>query len=147
MFILLVSGGPGIGPGRWLWVREWIYEWIESLPSGTLTTCIPGIHVVWSLALEDSPQWPVMSIPQSKLQPSLPTRRSHLSQKFPGPSLTCWAPSDASTCSAGHWAGLEIVSHSVMSDSLQPHELQSTRLLCPWDSPGKNTGVGCYFLL
>ena len=28
-----------------------------------------------------------------------------------------------------------------------PHGLQSTRLLCPWDSPGKNTGVGCRFLL
>ena len=27
------------------------------------------------------------------------------------------------------------------------HRLYSTRLLCPWDSPGKNTGVGCYFLL
>ena len=31
---------------------------------------------------------------------------------------------------------------SAMSDSLWPHELQPTRLLCPWDSPGKNTGVG-----
>ena len=27
------------------------------------------------------------------------------------------------------------------------HELQPTRLFCPWDSPGKNTGVGCHFLL
>ena len=27
------------------------------------------------------------------------------------------------------------------------HRLQPTRLLCPWDSPGKNTGVGCHFLL
>ena len=36
---------------------------------------------------------------------------------------------------------------SVMSDSVQPHGLQPTRLLCPWDSPGKNTGVGCHFLL
>ena len=36
---------------------------------------------------------------------------------------------------------------SVMSDSLQPHELQLTRLLCPWDFPGKSNGVGCYFLL
>ena len=36
---------------------------------------------------------------------------------------------------------------SVMSDSLQPHGLQPTRLLCPWDSPGKNTGVGCHALL
>ena len=28
-----------------------------------------------------------------------------------------------------------------------PHRRQPTRLFCPWDSPGKNTGVGCYFLL
>ena len=31
---------------------------------------------------------------------------------------------------------------AVMSDSLQPRGLQPTRLPCPWDSPGKNTGVG-----
>ena len=30
-----------------------------------------------------------------------------------------------------------------MSDSVRPHRQQPTRLLCPWDSPGKNTGVGC----
>ena len=36
---------------------------------------------------------------------------------------------------------------SVMSDSMQPHRRQPTRLLRPWDSPGKNTGVGCHFLL
>ena len=34
-----------------------------------------------------------------------------------------------------------------MSDSVRPHGQQPTRLLCPWDSPGKNTGVGCHFLL
>ena len=34
-----------------------------------------------------------------------------------------------------------------MSDSVQPHRLQPTRLLRPWGSPGKNTGVGCHFLL
>ena len=34
-----------------------------------------------------------------------------------------------------------------MSDSVGPHGLQPTRLLCPWDSLGKNTGVGCHFLL
>ena len=38
-------------------------------------------------------------------------------------------------------------SRSVMSDSLQPHGLQPARLLCPWDFPGNNTGVGCHFLL
>ena len=34
------------------------------------------------------------------------------------------------------------VSYSVMSDSLWPHGLWPTRLLCPWNSPGKNTGEG-----
>ena len=34
-----------------------------------------------------------------------------------------------------------------MSDSVRPHRRQPTQLLCPWDSPGKNTGVGCHFLL
>ena len=36
---------------------------------------------------------------------------------------------------------------SVVSDSLSPRGLQPARLLCPWDSPGKNTGGGWYFLL
>ena len=34
-----------------------------------------------------------------------------------------------------------------MSNSVRPHRQQPTRLPCPWDSPGKNTGVGCHFLL
>ena len=34
-----------------------------------------------------------------------------------------------------------------MSNSMQLHRWQPTRLPCPWDSPGKNTGVGCHFLL
>ena len=34
-----------------------------------------------------------------------------------------------------------------MSNSVRSHRQQPTRLLCPWDSPGKNTGVGCHFLL
>ena len=34
-----------------------------------------------------------------------------------------------------------------MSDSVRPHGRQPTRLPHPWDSPGKNTGVGCHFLL
>ena len=36
---------------------------------------------------------------------------------------------------------------SVVSDSVRPHRRQPTRLPRPWDSPGKNTGVGCHFLL
>ena len=44
------------------------------------------------------------------------------------------------------WVGT-LVSRSVVSASLQPHGLQPTRLLCPWNSPGKNTGVSGHFLL
>ena len=40
-----------------------------------------------------------------------------------------------------------MLSSSVVSNSLRPHRLQPTRLLCPWDFPGKNTEVGCHFLL
>ena len=36
---------------------------------------------------------------------------------------------------------------SVMSDSVRPHRRQPRRLPRPWDSPGRNTGVGCHFLL
>ena len=57
-----------------------------------------------------------------------------------------------------HWSGLPFSSPmhesekwkwgcSVVSDSSQPHGLEPTRLLCPWDFPGKSTGVGCHHLL
>ena len=38
-------------------------------------------------------------------------------------------------------------SHLVVSDPQRPHGLQPTRLLCPWEFPGKSTGVGCHCLL
>ena len=57
-----------------------------------------------------------------------------------------------------HWSGLPFPSpmhesekwkwsHLVVSDSSRPHGLQPASLLCPWDSPGKSTGVGCHCLL
>ena len=57
-----------------------------------------------------------------------------------------------------HWSGLPFPSpvhesekwkwsRSVVSDSQRPHGLQRTRLLHPWDFPGKSTGVGCHRLL
>ena len=42
---------------------------------------------------------------------------------------------------------LLLLSGLAVSDSMQPHRQQPTRLPRPWDSPGKNTGVGCHFLL
>ena len=50
--------------------------------------------------------------------------------------------------SFGNWGKWkESVSCSVVSDSFQPHGLSSSRLLCPWNSPGMNTGVGSHSLL
>ena len=47
-----------------------------------------------------------------------------------------------------HWGGALCQSvSSVLFDSWQPHRLWPVRLLCLWDSPGKNTAVGCHFLL
>ena len=40
-----------------------------------------------------------------------------------------------------------MLSHSVMSAFLRPHKREPIRLLCLWNFPGKNTGVGCHFLL
>ena len=40
-----------------------------------------------------------------------------------------------------------VINRSVLSDSLWPHGLQPTRLLRPWNFPGKSTGGGCHFLL
>ena len=37
--------------------------------------------------------------------------------------------------------------HSVVFHSLQPLGLWPARLLCPWNYPGRNIGVGCHFLL
>ena len=42
--------------------------------------------------------------------------------------------------------GCAVLSHSVVSDSLLPHGLWPATHFCPWDSPGKNTGVGCHAL-
>ena len=44
-------------------------------------------------------------------------------------------------------AAAAAAAQSLQSDSVRPHRRQPTRLPRPWDSPGKNTGVGCHFLL
>ena len=49
-----------------------------------------------------------------------------------------------SFCYAANWSSY-VPACSIVSDSF--HGLQPTRLLCPWDFPGRNTGGGCHFLL
>ena len=76
-----------------------------------------------------------------------------LEAALPGPPMapeSTWSPSQ----SEAPWH-MWVLSHcgcccqvaSVMPDSVRPHRRQPTRLRSPWDSLGKNTGVGCHFLL
>ena len=72
--------------------------------------------------------------------PPPPSASSSLGGMIPAPLISSlWFPS----------LDLEVksVSRSVRSDSFRPCGLQPARLLCPWDSPGRNTGVGCHSLL
>ena len=58
-------------------------------------------------------------------------------------SLSCHLVSLPDTAPTVKWSD----SRSVLSNSLRSHGLKPARLLCPWNSPGKNTGVGCHSLL
>ena len=75
---------------------------------------------------------------ESKVAQSCPTPSDPMDCRLPGSSVH-------GICQARilerKW------SRSVVSDSLQPHGLWLTRFLRPWHFPGKNTGVGCHFLL
>ena len=69
------------------------------------------------------------------------------------PSLVCWPTFEnifwPYFCGTvfGFSMKSENVSPSIMSNSLLPYGLYPARLLCPWAFPGKNTGLGCHFLL
>ena len=115
------------------------------------TLCIPidcrspesSIHGIftqeyWCVLPCRSPEY----LPNSGIESRFPTLKvdCFLSEP-PGKSLTLqvlWLKEFAAAAAAVA---------SVGSDSVQPHRQQSTRLHHPWDSPGKNTGVGCHFLL
>ena len=69
--------------------------------------------------------------------------------------MCCFCPSENEvpvqiifTIASDKYLNYNIAAKSLQSClTLQPHRWQPTRLPCPWDSPGKNTGVGCHFLL
>ena len=65
-------------------------------------------------------------------------------------SMNCPSQAASSAKAVTFWRGPMhaslLFSHSVVPDSLWPYGLWSSRLLCPWDSPGKNTGMGCHAL-
>ena len=91
--------------------------------------------------------------PTSLMSPAL-AGGFFLSLAPPGKSSSCSSSSKQLVCvfsglSCGEQFELDacMLSCFVLSDSLGPHGLQPARLLCPWDSPGKNTGAGCHAYL
>ena len=57
-----------------------------------------------------------------------------------------WRSAHVHPLQGNQWDHVYVLSHSVVSDSVIPWT-KAPRLLCLWDSPGKNTGVGCHSLL
>ena len=97
------------------------------LESGQLQLQLSRFSRVQCLTLWD----PIDSSPPGSSVPGIPQAR-----------VLEWAViSFSNACMHACWVV------SVVSDSVPPHRQQPTRLLRPWDSPGKNTGVGCHFLL
>ena len=72
--------------------------------------------------------------------PETAAHKAPLSLGFSRQEHRSGLPCPSPTHESEKWKG----SRSVMSDFLRPHGLQPTRLLCPWDFPGKSTGVGCH---
>ena len=98
--------------------------------------CIPALafSLCLSVSLYPHSQWECSPRPRDNegrhLYISLP--------KFCCPDIATFETTCMRVC---------MLSHSVVFDSLQPRGWQPTRLLCPWDSQGKDTGVSCHFLL
>ena len=87
----------------------------------------------------------------------LPSHFSHVRLCVTPQTAAHQAPRSLGFSRQEHWSGLPFPSpmpesekwkwsRSVVSDSSRPHGLQPTRLLCPWDTPGKSTGVGCQLI-
>ena len=100
--------------------------------------------------------WQVDTVPGSHQRSPTVTTSTHkgLPRSFqhnrPGASGSVFSPYNQ--CKTYHrytWniVNLLLTATSVVSYSVQPQRQQPTRLPRPWDSPGKNTGVGCLFLL
>ena len=67
---------------------------------------------------------------------------------LPGLAGLCWDPAGSCVAPSVYLAsGCVLCVCSAVSGSLRPHGLQPAKHLCAWNFPGKNTGVGCHFLL
>ena len=118
-------------------LRDWIC--ISCLAGRSFTTETPGkplSHTVWAAAAKLL-QCPTLCYPIDGAHQALLSLGFSKQEYWSGLPF----PSPMHGSEKGKW------SRSGVSDSSWPHGLQSTRLLHPWDFPGKSTGVGCHCLL
>ena len=119
-------------------------QYISSVAQSCSTLCdpmdcsLPGssVHgILQARVLE----WVAISFSRGSSQPRDQTQVSHTAgRRFKGSPKQFFFLNVCCCC---------MLSCSIVSDSLRPHGLQPATLLCPWDFPGKNTGVGSHFLL
>ena len=119
-----------------------------------LTLCDPMDYTVHGILQARILEWVAFPFSRGSSQPRNQTRVSCIASGF----FTNWAIREAQLVSTTKSEVFQVSINqqvftaaaavtSVVSDSVRPRRRQPTRLLCPWDSPGKNTGVGCHFLL
>ena len=140
-------------------------RWADILPffkASVLTHLLYWAHVTPPLCSSVVPAFIDLFAPSSMLHPLLLllllSRFSRVRLCATPQRAAHQAPPSLGFSRQEHWSGLPFPSPmhesekwkwscSVVSDSSWPHGLQPTRLLHPWDFPGKSTGVGCHCLL
>ena len=98
----------------------------------------PGssVHVISQARILE---WVAISFSKGSSRPGI----KPVSPALAGGFITSWPPGKPCCCCCCCCCSVA----SAVSDSVRPHRRQPTKLPHPWDSPGKNTGEGCHFLL
>ena len=113
----------------------------------TLNSCEPQVRSAWCSAWALIPHWEVCSS-SSPGKGSTPGKNIlHLEHNCAPQHIRAGEGGRGPTCLPLLWLCSCCWVASVVSDSVRPHRRQPTKLPRPWDSPGKNTGVGCHCLL
>ena len=117
----------------WSWVSSLLFTWGQTMVEvmKIMVTSLKRSHAVAAMSLRFSCVRPLAALQMAAYQ----------------------APLSLGFSRQEHWSGLPFPSpmheseSEVVSDSQRSHGMQPIRLLCPWDFPGKSTGVVCHCLL
>ena len=137
---LLQAGSLPLVPPGWLRLEDMRRQ--TFLPIGPY----PGKGRAFMMVNKKNVSWPVLWSPHLRNKDDNTREMLRIMWAYSGKVFIIWALSEA----LNTWEVLiEFVCPvaSVISNSLWPYGQQPARLLCPWDSPGKISGVGCHALL